>query len=362
MNFVGLDIETAPTEGNPQPYALQPWRAREGMARITSVAVSAPAYQSIACTRQGIDTQLSQMQGMYVATWNGVFDIAWFIASGYDVSGIRWVDAMLLWKWAENSQHKEHRPNWSLVDGAKRWLKDWPKLQTFIDLKEQKHEAGDDDEYWELRAKLDAFVTQKIAERIWEELTPQQQQSALIEAECLVLVARSWVNGIKLNTELAAEMAPAITQEMEEIEVKLGVQNQQDSWTPSKILRSPKQLGELLYDNWGLACGSFTDKGARATDKAALTYLADKDTRCLDILRWRELNTQYTKFIAGVEKCETYLDSSIVHPSPKLFSTYTGRMTYASKSGKKGEAAKAKIGVPLHQWPRNKQLRRMIRA
>jgi DNA polymerase I-like protein with 3'-5' exonuclease and polymerase domains len=149
-------------------------------------------------------------------------------------------------------------------------------------------------------------------------------------------------------------MAQPMAQEMSQLITKLG--------TEAKVLRSPKQFGELLYDKWKLPCSRFTEKGARATDKAALTYLADIDDRMLDLLRWRELNTQYTKFIEGIRKCREYLGSDITHPSPKLFSTYTGRFTYASKSGQKGEAAKAKIGLPIHQWPRNKELRGLIKV
>lgn len=377
----GLDLETSPRMGHPQPYALQPWRALKGHAGIDSCGVATSDGKSKCVPGFGrmLQETLEELEGETVVTWNGGFDIAWLLASGFEkqVKKINWLDGMLIWKWVENSQRKETIPKWSLADGAKRWLADWPQLDLFLQMKDQDVVAGADDEYWELRGKLDAFVTVKIAELAWAELTDQQKRSVKIEAMNLIPVAQSWVNGIPLDTEMAAAMAPAVTEEMMTLEVALGVVNPEfqtlaarvhtdqlknlmSEWAPSKILRSPKQKGELLYDTWGHTCKSFTDKGARATDKAAMTYLADHDDRALDLLRWSELNTQYTKFIVGIAKAEEYLGSNVVHPSPRIFSTYTGRITYASKSGQKGEAAKAKIGVPIHQWPRNKQLRKLI--
>jgi DNA polymerase I-like protein with 3'-5' exonuclease and polymerase domains len=311
----------------------------------------------------------------FICTWNGVFDVAFLIADMQDVSKIKWLDAMLLWKWYSNSQRMEWLPAWSLADGAKRWLKDWPQLDAFLRMKAQDEVAGQNDQYWELRCKADSLVTVMIAEIIWAKLTPQQQRSASITMQCIVPTANSWLNGVCLNFGIMERMKPAVTEEMEELEHKLDVINQIEikagvvnwaCWTPSRTLRSPKKMGVLLYDTWGLECTMFTPKiddavtqeeidKCRATNKAALTYLADIDDRVLDVLRWRELNTQLTKFIESPQKAKEYLESETVHPSPKLFSTYTGRMTYRSKTKKKYFT-----GVALHQWPRNKKLRELI--
>lgn len=363
--MIGLDIETAPANGAPQEYALQPWRVREGTARITAVGTATVDGQSELCTlgvQRSWTLDVMRKCNEFVCTWNGVFDVAFLIAAGHDVSGIKWLDAMLLWKWYANSQRMEWLPAWSLADGAKRWLKDWAYLDKFLQLKAQEEQAGENDQYWELRCKLDAYVTVKIAEIIWGKLTPKQRRSAMITMQCIVPTANSWVNGVDLDFEIMDWMQPAVTEEMQQLESKLHVGNPVSSqakmhgaWTPSKILRSPKQLGVLLYDTWGLECATFTEKGARSTSKAALTYLADHDDRVLDILRWRELNTQLTKFIESPAKAKQYLESDTMHPSPKLFSTYTGRMTYGSKTKKKYPT-----GVALHQWPRNKKLRELI--
>jgi hypothetical protein len=53
------------------------------------------------------------LAGQRVVGWNMQFDIAWLIATGHDVSQIKWFDGLLLWKWLMNSQRTDH--------GAWRW-------------------------------------------------------------------------------------------------------------------------------------------------------------------------------------------------------------------------------------------------
>jgi len=367
--MLALDIETEPVKGFPQEYALQPWRVQEGSARIGSIAIGKETGESLVTTKS-YRTLLMGLEGKNVITWNGVFDVAWLIAYGYwdEVKKIKWFDAMVLWKWVDNSQRKERMPAWSLSDGAKKWCKDEPWLEAFLEMKAKEEVAGGNDAYWETRAKLDAIVTAKICEKVIQNLTAQQLKSAMIEAETIPEVARSWIMGERMDYSLVDSVLPVITEEMRDIEFRLGVSNattaheaalfQRDvtTWTPSKVLRSPKQLSDLLYDKWKLKAKSFSEKtGQPSTDKTALTYLADQFDKVIEILRWRELNTQLTKYLQSPLKAKEYLGSEVVHPTPRIFSTYTGRFTYTSKT-----ARKFQTGVALHQWPRNKEFRRLI--
>jgi len=138
--------------------------------------------------------------------------------------------------------------------------------------------------------------------------------------------------------------------EMREIEERLGVSGE--------VLASTKQLQNQLFNVWGLdpIDGMVSEKtGQPGTDKKHLTYLAEKDNRVLEILRYRELSVRHSKFMESPRKAAEYLGSNVVHPSPKLFSTLTGRMTYSSKTDKKYQT-----GVALHQWQRNQQVRALI--
>lgn len=376
IQIAGLDIETAPTEGNPQEYALQPWRALEGTARITAMAVSyCDGTSDLVTTLPEMQRILDKLEGQAVACFNTIFDMAWIFASGLKGSKILWMDAMLLWKTVDNSQLKEMKPAWSLSEGVKRWCMDEPWAADFLQMKEEEHQAGEDDQYWQERCKLDAYATARIAKKVWAELTPQQRKTEVIESRCIPPVAKSWVRGVRLDVQSAAEKAPVITDEMREIETKLGVltvpnlkwvdhrrrvinyyvDGEQWQWLPSKVLSSPKQLGELMFGSWELTAKDFSEKtGLPATDKKALTYLADHDDRIISILRWRMLNTQYTKFIKGIAGCSEYLRSDTCHPGPKIGSTYTRRMTYKSR------IQKAHVGLALHQFPRPKELRKLI--
>lgn len=374
--IIGLDLETAACDGQPVEYALQPWRAQTGRARITNCAVAKPtgATKSVKGHAPILRELLRSLTNKPVATFNGVFDLAWLIAYGLEseIRAINWIDCQILWKLIDNSQDNSDRPEWSLSAACSQWLHDIPWIADYIAMKSAEEVAGSNPEYWERRGKLDALATALLAQRLIKAMPYSQLRLASISMRCLVPVAKSWVLGVKVNTALASNMRGPATAEMRKIEDALGLRTPPtkkkelaeaiDGWIPSKILSSPQQLANLLYTDWGLACERETKKGKQSSDKAALTYLADHDVRVIDILRWRELNTRLTKFIEGIPEAVNYLQSDVTHSAPRLFSTYTGRMTYSTRSGSKGAAAAAKIGVPLHQWPRPKAMRELIAA
>ncbi|RKZ71954.1 MAG: hypothetical protein DRQ48_01840 [Gammaproteobacteria bacterium] len=364
QNPVALDIETAPRGDFPQEYALQPWRYNEGAACITCISVARASGEALLIDNPNqFRALLKSLKGKTIVTWNGIFDVAWLIAYGFynEVNDIKWVDGIVLWKWLDNSQKTDRFPKWSLGDGAKRFFPDAAWLEAFVEMKNKEVVAGENDAYWKDRAKLDSVVTAKICQVIWEQLSDRQRSSSMITMSGIVPVARSWWMGVPLDYSLVDELIPEVTREMEEIEFRLGVHNHQSirtppDWTPSKILRSTKQLGDLLFNRWKLTPKTFSEKtGAPSTDKASLTYLADDADQVTEILRWRMLNTQLTKYIQTPLKAREYLGSDTVHPAPKLFSTYTGRMTYTSKTSRKYAT-----GVAMHQWPRNKAFRAFI--
>lgn len=357
MQFIGYDIET---DGDQEHYALQPWRVREGTARITLSAAYCAGYRKVET-----EWHTSLLQGLReaatpVVLWNGLFDIAFLYASGYDVSDIKWVDAMHMWKFLDNGQNSPM--SWTLKEGAKKFLKDWDKQEEFLTLKSE--ELPDvSDPYWLARVSMDAEATALIAEIIWPQLTPQQQRLVTIQSLTLVPFAMSWVNGIHLDIEAVAEAKPGIVDEMLLLEERLNLCTTLpgEPYTPSKILSSSAKLRDLLYTAWGLPCEFWTDGGKagipkQATHKAALTYLADIDDRALEMLRWKSLNTINSKFTNSPLECCQYLESNVVHPAPKVFGTYTGRVTYGSK------IKNHKVGLSIHQTPREKKIRNYVVA
>lgn len=369
LNPVSLDIETAPVKGYPQEYALQPWRFNEGKAKINCISVAKASGEAILVTNPNqFRALLKSLAGKEIYTWNGTFDVAWLIAYGFEEEcrAIKWRDAMILWKWLDNSQLCERMPKWSLADGVKRFFKDEPWCQPFIDMKHAEVHAGENDAYWETRAKLDAIMTSRVASVVLEKLDARRIKSAMITMSSIFPVAGSWVRGIPIDFDKIEAILPAVTVEMAEIEMRLGCHNDGDNahlhigvngWKPSKVLRSPKQLGELIYGTWGLPVKNRSEKtGAPSTDKAALTYLADDDDLVLEILRWRKLSTQLSKYLQSPLKAREYLGKDTLHPSASIFSTYTGRMTYSSKTSRKYQT-----GLAIHQMPRLKEFRALIK-
>ena len=365
--MLALDIETAPLKGQPQEYALQPWRLQENKAHVSCISVAKATGEAILITNKNqYRALLTGLKGKTITTWNGIFDVAWLIAMGFEseVKAINWVDGMILWKWLINSQLTDRTPKWSLAAGAKYFFKDEAWCASFVKMKKEEVHAGENDQYWETRAKLDSIVTARITEKVLEKLDDRRTKSAMITMSGIVPLAGSWVRGVNIDFSLIDEITPSITAEMAEIEYRLGVHNNQglvqmgvDGWQPSKILRSPKQLGELLFTTWRLEAKDFSEKtGAPSTSKAALTYLADSCDQVLEILRWRMLNTQLSKYIQSPLKAREYLGSDVLHPCPRIFSTYTGRSVYTSKTAKKYPT-----GLALHQMPRQKEFRAFIK-
>jgi len=213
------------------------------------------------------------------------------------------------------------------------------------------------DPYWLSRVSMDAEATALIAEIIWPQLTPQQQNLAKIQAVSLPAMAMSWVRGIRVDLNGVQAARPRIIKGMLEQEEKLGLVEPgsgPDNYIPSKVLRSPAKMRKLLYEDYGLVCTRFTDKGAKSADKTALSYLSDEDDRVHEIMIWRNHNTILSKFIESPLKACEYLGSNVTHAAPKVFSAYTGRVTYGSK------IKKHPVGLSAHQLPRGKVIRQYI--
>lgn len=349
--FCGFDLET---EGDQELFALQPWRVLEGSARITLSSAYYQGKSKVVADNHGAFVQELRELNVPIVGHNIIFDLAFLYASGIDISGIPWVDSMLLWKFLDNGQ--EMPMSWTLKSGVKKFLKDWPHQKEFLAMKEE--ELPDpSDPYWLRRVSFDAQATAMIADIIWTQLTPQQQNLAKIQAVSLPAMAASWVNGIRIDLDAVKKARPKIISDMLIQEEKLGLVEPgscEENYTPSKILRSPAKMRKLLYEDYGLVCTRFTDKGAKSADRTALTYLSDIDDRVQDILIWRQHNTILSKFIESPLKACKYLKSNVTHAAPRVFATYTGRLSYSSK------IKKHHAGLSAHQLPRGKVIRQYI--
>ena len=91
-------------------------------------------------------------------------------------------------------------------------------------------------------------------------------------------------------------------------------------------LRSPKQLGELLYDTLELPVVHKTKKGGRSTDEEALRALVDKHPIPAKIIEFREVTKLQSTYVIGLlDKIDP--ESKRVHSHFNQAGTATGRLS-----------------------------------
>lgn len=385
MRLTAFDVETA---GVDRKFALQPFRATlaqyiqhgRKQAWLTSYATAergqdgelvldGDLYPTHAMLKSLLETWATT--GTYVVGWNMAFDVAWLIALGLrdEVFACKWLDAMLLYKHLTSSPR--YLPDGSTVAPKSYGLK--PAVKEFfpeaagygdniefeIDMASNP-QGGEDLLHYN---KLDSGYTLQLCERFLLEMTPEQLRCALIEAQCIPLVADTTVRGITTDTAAAQALSDKLSDDAKLAFVTLKMSAGQD--VSEAVLASPKQLAELLYDKWGLPVQKVTNGGAGgahkpSTDKEALGDLADIDPRAKLVRDYREARNNRTKFAEAIIESAAYNGDGCTRPAPRVFGTYTGRMTYSSKQGKGKE--EVPVGVALHQWKNGAEFRAQLVA
>lgn len=400
INFnevLGFDFET---QGNPAEYALQPWRLPAGGAWISAVAFTrGEASQGVLYpkteTLRKVFEPVAEKQ-IYCVGWNAAFDVSWLIALGLEdlAFQIKWLDAMLLWRHLvvepEGDDVPKHkRKPYTLEAAVKEFFPDEAGFKEF-----KNFQTTDPEELKLLlfRCKEDTRFAVRLGELFWNQLTPRQQQAALIEARCIPQVARANFKGIWSSKAHAENLQLKLIKDGDDTRAKLKALcpdlefidgsmtakqlNELRSTNPEANfvnLGSPQQLGTLLFDTWGLPSlkqTKGTDKnpqGNRSTDKNVLYELAFKDPRAKMLKEVREAKNNCTKYATATLKCLEYNGDGYIRPGAFIFSTYSSRMTYASTQKRKADKERKisseefQVGVALHQWKRGKEFRRLIR-
>ena len=157
--------------------------------------------------------------------------------------------------------------------------------------------AEDADVTWQLAAKLRPMLEEAGQEKIFHE----------IESPLLPVLVRMEMEGISVDPKALGTIGVELQQQIDELAKAI----QQHVGRPFNIA-SPKQLGEILFGELGLADkAKKTKTGQYKTDEQTLSTLEGKHPIIADILAWREA----TK-LKG-----TYLDAL-----PKYIVPKTGRI------------------------------------
>lgn len=355
--FIAFDFETS---GELPEYALQPWRVAQGKAWVTSLvwARKKPKGWDV---RGGLDPTKAMMREMLqyaidnkltIIGWNVVFDIQWLVAYGlYDlVMQCKWLDGMHLWRHfflePEYDLDRSKKKSYGLKKFVAEYLPEEAGYEEDIDFHNDDPEA---------RAKLHAYNVKDVkftfrgARHFYSQLEPQQLKAALLEAACLPMIAKANFEGMVVDTLVAHEL-----EAMCDATAASKLEELAPSGMTEKIVRSPKQLSALMFDQWGLPVykTTKTKKGEtnRSTDKETLHELAFLDDRVKKIQDYREALNNKTKFATAPLRSSSYNGDGRTRPSAIVFGTYSGRLTYASKEGKNKD--ERPIGFALHQMKR----------
>lgn len=358
-----LDIETAPITLTNNPYALEPFRYHQGLAHITSIAVSgSDNYLKQITNMEELPSLLDFLKGKEVFCHFALFDITWMLAVCGNFSlieNIKWRDTALLTKWLLNSQTTEYgvsehhnspgKFSFSLVHLCEFFLKDHPKLKEFINMKNKKqdYDSGQDKQYWLERGYFDAIMTRELALVLRKKLPSDQHRGFLIEQNILSYVARSWLQGIPFNKEYFDNLIPKIEESQNKLLQQLELS--------SSLITSSKQLSDYLFNYLKIIPINKTKKGQGSTAAGDLKLLALNyatsgiGPHLKRILQYKKLATLKSKYVNGFQQVYDYVGEAKCYSAPRIFGTYTGRFTYSSKTLKKGNF---KTSIALHQIPR----------
>lgn len=394
--FVGFDYETG---GVLNEYALQPWRVRQAKSaeELAIEPFHVPPYQSFKgrawptsvsfvrklsnpdrFDRRGttmpdpssIYLLLKQAvdEGLTIVGWNVVFDIQWLLAIQKPnlrelVFKAKWLDGLLLWRHyfiePEYDMDRSKKKSYSLKEAVREMLPDYGGYEEDIVYHNPTPEELEALHKYNHR---DVIFTLKFARFFYNKLAaePQRLKAALIEAQCLPFVAEANLQGMRIDPLVANELAAWCDATAAKNLKKLAPHG-----VTEKVVRSPKQLSKLMFEDWGLPVlkkntSKKTGNETNSTDKEVLHELSFMDWRAKSLREFREALGNKTKFAETPLEAATYNDDGFARPQAIVFGTYSGRMTYASKQGKNKD--ERQTGFALHQMKRGKEYRETVIA
>lgn len=385
IEHFALDFETTAIDKSMSAHAaLEPWRRRQGKAEIMSCDIWRPDGSCLQIVNNNqkefsyrLRHALAELKGQSVWVHNGPFDVAWAIADlqpdrcgsiPTEVMDVSWRDTMLLGKWLINGQLAENSHfSLSLVNMIKTFLPEHPDTADFIKMKAENVAPGRENmDYWLSRGSVDTKLTHALAMKLMAKVPASMRVGMLTEFECIIPVANSWITGFKINQKALAENHDHYLNIKSQIAKELGVSE--------GLFTSPKQLSKLLFQDMGLQPHSYTPTKSPATSKGDIMWLeyklrlAGQDDRAnilKKILEAKESATIYSKYVKTTQEALAHTGDGFIYSSPRLFGTYTGRMTYSNTTtGKDFETdtkTKYKTSIAMHQMPRKaKRIRQMI--
>ena len=172
--------------------------------------------------------------------------------------------------------------------------------------------AEDADVTWRLHALFKPRLSEEGATRIYER----------VDRPLIPVVAQMERHGIKVDRERLAGLSSTFAARIAELEAEIHAL----AGTPFTI-GSPKQLGEILFEQMGLKGGKKGKSGQYSTDSSVLEGLAaggvEMAARVLDWRQLAKLRSTYTEALQAAINPTT----GRVHTSYSLIGAQTGRLS-----------------------------------
>ncbi len=165
-----------------------------------------------------------------------------------------------------------------------------------------------------------------ITLRLWHELKPKLEQSGMlrvyekIERPLIEVIGRMEMAGIEVNRQTLQEMSNQFAQDLAKLESEI----HELAGTQFNIA-SPKQVGEVLFNQIGLQGGKKTKTGDWSTNVSILEELAPVNPIVQKILDYRGLSKLKSTYTDALQE-QIEKRTGRVHTSFSLAGTSTGRL------------------------------------
>jgi len=172
-------------------------------------------------------------------------------------------------------------------------------------------------------AAEDADITLRLYKLLKPRLTQEKMVSVYenIERPLIPVIAQMELEGIKVNPTILKSMSTNFGKRIADLEGEI----HKLAGTPFNI-GSPKQIGEILFDQMGLDSGKKTKTGQHSTDVKTLETLAMQGHEIVQkILDWRGLSKLKSTYTDALQE-EINPDTARVHTSYHMTGTSTGRL------------------------------------